>query len=441
MLMSRPFVRLRWPFLGVAVAVVSGGCSLLNNTDVDATSASYGAPVPTAGGASGTAGAAGSAAAGTSGAAGGPLGGAAGASSQGGIGGTASGAAGQAGNGGGAAGASGAGNAGTAGSTAGGSGGVGGGAAGIGGTAQAGASGMPSAGAGGQAGGSTTECNVAEDCPKPPDCRVVACVEQACVQMLAATGTACTDDQNPCNGVEKCDGAGVCSSFDPIVVDDADACTVDSCDTATGAPLHTLAAVDDGEACTVDTCDSTTGISHVPVSTTTCVLTLAACEAGYHAASLTPCAVGDEGCDCAVTTGYRQVCAGDCGVSRTYCLPAAAASCPDGFHREAPLTCCGDDCATYVTAACVANPPTAAPYATCEDACSAGYHPTAYVIGPTSGCESVAPPVSGRMTTCEPDSPNFIQCGTTCPAGYTPKNPSTAAECGPGSPNRIRCQK
>jgi len=46
-------------------------------------------------------------------------------------------------------------------------------------------------------------------------------------------GASCSDG-NPCNGEETCNESGVCVAGTPPVLDDGDACTIDSCDPTTG---------------------------------------------------------------------------------------------------------------------------------------------------------------------------------------------------------------
>ncbi len=50
------------------------------------------------------------------------------------------------------------------------------------------------------------------------------------------------------------------------VIDDGNACTIDSCDPATGKAVHELANYDDKNLCTIDACDPVTGVSHIQKS-------------------------------------------------------------------------------------------------------------------------------------------------------------------------------
>lgn len=56
-------------------------------------------------------------------------------------------------------------------------------------------------------------------------------------------------------------GRNVCEPGAPATCDDHDACTVDSCDGATGCG-HVPRSCDDGESCTVDVCDTVLGCVH-----------------------------------------------------------------------------------------------------------------------------------------------------------------------------------
>jgi RHS repeat-associated protein len=75
-------------------------------------------------------------------------------------------------------------------------------------------------------------------------------------------GASC-DDGSLCNGRETC-SAGACITATPPAIDDADVCTVDSCDEATGARHVPIALPDDGDPATTAFCDPVTGsVTHV----------------------------------------------------------------------------------------------------------------------------------------------------------------------------------
>lgn len=66
-----------------------------------------------------------------------------------------------------------------------------------------------------------------------------------------APGAVCSDD-NACNGVEACDGAGTCQAGAAPVLDDDNACTTDACDPASGvshAPTSSGSSCSDSDAC------------------------------------------------------------------------------------------------------------------------------------------------------------------------------------------------
>lgn len=80
----------------------------------------------------------------------------------------------------------------------------------------------------------------------------------SCVESQAAVGYPCTADGACEDEAGTCAAGGICTG-PPKACDDGVACTVDSCDSATGECVHSLdpTLCDDGLACTVDTCAST----------------------------------------------------------------------------------------------------------------------------------------------------------------------------------------
>jgi hypothetical protein len=125
------------------------------------------------------------------------------------------------------------------------------------------------------------------------------CTTDACTPGTGVThepvgdGTPCGDD-NECNGDERCDAAGHCMPGEPLDVDDGNPCTADVCDASAGVgheplPVGTSCAdldvcdgaeacdgagscapgtpllIDDSNACTTDSCDPVSGPRHVPV--------------------------------------------------------------------------------------------------------------------------------------------------------------------------------
>jgi hypothetical protein len=67
-------------------------------------------------------------------------------------------------------------------------------------------------------------------CAAGPTCNPNICnpATGQCEATVAAAGTPCTDD-NACTHVETCDGSGHCGGGVPVVCDDKDDCTADSC--------------------------------------------------------------------------------------------------------------------------------------------------------------------------------------------------------------------
>ncbi len=127
-----------------------------------------------------------------------------------------------------------------------------------------------------------TAC-VPADCNDSNPCTTDVCGGSGCTHTPVATGTSCADS-TVCNGAESCDASGTCVSGTPLVVDDSNLCTADSCDPVSGV-AHTPVAtgtscadatvcngaetcdasgtcaagtplvVDDGNPCTADSCD------------------------------------------------------------------------------------------------------------------------------------------------------------------------------------------
>ena len=160
----------------------------------------------------------------------------------------------------------------------------------------------------GQACDDATLCNGRETCDgvgvciqgtAPPVDDGNECTADQCDPTLGVSHTALAngfpcDDDNPCNGEEICNGAGQCKSGTLPVLDDANPCTVDSCDVSSGVrhvavadgtscsaadACHAAAvcgaglcqagaavALDDGDPCTADSCSSQGGIIHAALA-------------------------------------------------------------------------------------------------------------------------------------------------------------------------------
>lgn len=134
-------------------------------------------------------------------------------------------------------------------------------------------------------------------CSSGNPCIVDGCdPASGCTHTPAGAGASCSDG-NACNGVETCDGAGTCAAGSPPSIDDGNPCTADACDPVQGVTHTPVAAgtscetdndvcngiaqcdgagncapgtpptVDDGDVCTIDTCDPISGVSHQPIAT------------------------------------------------------------------------------------------------------------------------------------------------------------------------------
>ena len=90
-----------------------------------------------------------------------------------------------------------------------------------------------------------------------------SCAKVDCPQPQPCVFDSDCDDGNPCNGLETCVG-GICQPGIPLDCDDANACTVDTCDPLVGC-INTPINCDDGNACTVDTCDPLIGCISTPI--------------------------------------------------------------------------------------------------------------------------------------------------------------------------------
>lgn len=239
-----------------------------------------------------------------------------------------------------------------------------------------------------------TQCSSAADCAGSDPCVQPACVDERCSFQVAAKGTSC-DDGNVCNGIATCDGQGRCSAgippvvddgnactidtcdpvrgveHQPIPVDDFDACTRDDCDPKTGVIRHDTLVVDDGDPCTVDSCDPKTGVQHrQPDSFYACGVT---CRAGFHAISRTASR------ECGEPDGVRSFCVPDCGES----------------------------------------------FYSCDLACPAGFHAASVSVNAQCGTTSVP------QRFCLKDSgDSFYTCDARCPKGYRQRSEMKSAQCG-----------
>jgi outer membrane protein assembly factor BamB len=89
-----------------------------------------------------------------------------------------------------------------------------------------------------------TACNDASDCDDNNPCTTDQCVDGGCRNTLRSDGSSCSDN-DACNGVEVCQG-GECQPGTPLVCDDGNPCTSDTCDPLLGCQTTV---VPDGTAC------------------------------------------------------------------------------------------------------------------------------------------------------------------------------------------------
>jgi YD repeat-containing protein len=213
-------------------------------------------------------------------------------------------------------------------------------------------------------------CNGAEICNSTGTCTAGTlptvddgnpCTADSCdaatgvVHTPTGAGTSCSDG-NVCNGTEQCNGSGTCAAGTPLVVDDGNPCTTDSCDPISGAK-HALASdgtscadgnacngnetcqqgscaagtppvLDDKNACTADSCDPALGVVHAPVTFGTSCSDGNPCNGAEICSGFGQCGAGtppvlDDGNPCTA-----DACDPTLGVTH---MPAAAGlSCADG---------------------------------------------------------------------------------------------------------------
>lgn len=101
-------------------------------------------------------------------------------------------------------------------------------------------------------------------CMQTPYCRHQPCYDAVC---SAASGSpVCTYTPRDCSShsaciIDTCNNATDSCEHTQISCDDANACTIDSCDASTGC-VHATASCDDSNVCTIDSCNTTTGCVH-----------------------------------------------------------------------------------------------------------------------------------------------------------------------------------
>ncbi|HEX2734315.1 MAG TPA: lectin-like protein [Polyangiaceae bacterium] len=190
-----------------------------------------------------------------------------------------------------------------------------------------------------------------------------ACTTDACTPATGithtpvASGTACPDS-TLCNGNETCNATGVCQAGTPPVVNDGNVCTSDSCDAVAGV-VHTPVAsgtpcldgtvcngaeacnatgtcaagvplvVNDGNECTVDSCDPVAGVSHTPST-----------DPGCPGANCTdePDCVPGEVCEFGPTCAGQKKCVPGCRADHE-CKPSESCVVAECLTCPCPDTC------------------------------------------------------------------------------------------------------
>jgi hypothetical protein len=104
-------------------------------------------------------------------------------------------------------------------------------------------------------------------CDDANPCTVDTCDPAVgCSHAVLPDGASCGDG-NACNGAETC-SSGACTPGAPLSCPAADVCTVSACDPAAGC-VFLPRSCDDGNPCTVDGCDPGSGCTHAAAPATT----------------------------------------------------------------------------------------------------------------------------------------------------------------------------
>ncbi len=229
----------------------------------------------------------------------------------------------------------------------------------------------------------------------------------SCAQILC-------DDGDVCNGAEVC-VAGMCLPGVPLVCDDGNACTTDTCDRLTGChstPIPgcggctTAAQCDDGNRCTADTCVSGHCL-HAALADGV------SCEDGLFCDGAEVCRAGACAPGVPVVCDDGNACTTDvCDESRRACTHTAVSGCCTADAQCAPSDAC------HTNARCTANRCTDDPVV-----CPAGGECATATCDPRTGCGTTSLPDG---TPC--DDGNVCTTNDVCTAGTCAGTaPATAA--------------
>ena len=299
--------------------------------------------------------------------------------------------------------------------------------------------------AGACTGANPVTCTAQDQCHTAGTCNTAT---GTCSNPNKPAGTPCPDN-TVCNGAETCNTSGTCVPGTPLVVDDGNPCTADSCDAVTGVSHTPLAAgsscadgtvcngnetcngsgtcvpgtplvVDDGNPCTADACDPVTGASHTPLAAGTSCTDGNACNGVELCDASATCLPGtpplvEDGNPCTADS-----CDAVAGVSH---LPVPlGTSCADGTVCNGAETCNGSGTCVPGTPLVVDdnNPCT-------TDACDAIAGATHTPVAPGTTC------TDGNICT----GAGTCNATGTCMPGTIPTlddgNPCTADSCDPVS--------
>jgi len=232
-----------------------------------------------------------------------------------------------------------------------------------------------------------------------------------CVNTPVAAGTSCADG-DACNGAETCNAAGACTPGTPLVCTDANPCTVNTCNPASGCAVSFL---EDGAAC---------GSTNVCTGRQTCGSGLCVTAAPLTCVDANPCTA--DACNPASGCDFSPVSAGTacgdgnaCNGAET-CNASGACSAGTALSCDDSNVCTADSCSP--TSGCVNTPVTAGTACGDGDACNG-----AETCNAAGTCTPGTAPVCADSNPCTADS-----CSAATGCVNTPVSAGTA--CGDGNP-------
>ncbi|RMG17300.1 MAG: hypothetical protein D6729_09400, partial [Deltaproteobacteria bacterium] len=179
----------------------------------------------------------------------------------------------------------------------------------------------------------TCVAGAAPNCDDGVNCTVDSCDEAADACVHTPSDALC-DDGAYCNGAETCDAALGCQPGTPVTCDDGVPCTADRCDEATDACVSTAddAACNDGNPCTADVCDPVAGCQNPNADGAAC--SVGACSSTCSGGLCTGCTcTSDAECDDGIACTVDACASGVCTHTRS------DAACDDGAYCNGVETC------------------------------------------------------------------------------------------------------